>query len=62
MDVIFLKNLLSEVSCILTYNNINMKLEKWGGRGRRGGLSCDVDVDFEQLEGAFLQITGTNTP
>ena len=28
LDVIYLKNLLSEVSCVLTYNNISMNLEK----------------------------------
>ena len=28
---------------------------------RIGGLSYDIDVDFEQLEGACLQITGTDT-
>ena len=32
LDVIYLNNLLSEVSCVLTDNNISMKLEKWGGR------------------------------
>ena len=32
IDVIYLKNLLSEVSCVLTDNNICMSLEKWGGR------------------------------
>ena len=35
LDVRFLKNLLSEVSCILIDNNINMNLEKWGGRGKK---------------------------
>ena len=34
LDVIYLKNLLSEVSCVLTDNNISMNLEKWGGRGK----------------------------
>ena len=28
---------------------------------RIGGLSYDVDVDFEELEGTFLRITGTDT-
>ena len=30
---------------------------------RIGGLSCDVDVDvdFEELEGRFLQIVGRDT-
>ena len=32
LHVIFLKNLLSEVSCVLIDNNINMNLEKWGVR------------------------------
>ena len=32
-DEIYLKNLLSEVSCLLTYNNITLHLEKWGDRG-----------------------------
>ena len=31
--IIFLKNLLSEVSCVLIDNNININLETWGGRG-----------------------------
>ena len=35
LDIIFLKNLLSEVSCVLINNNINMNLEKWGGRGKK---------------------------
>ena len=35
LDVIFLKNLLFEVSCVLPDNNINMNLEKWDGRGRK---------------------------
>ena len=47
--VILLKNLLSEVSCVLIDNNINMNLEKWGGRGEKeliqipsvGHLKCD---------------------
>ena len=34
LDVIYLKNLLSEVSCVLTDNNISMNLEKWGGHGK----------------------------
>ena len=34
MDVIYLKNLLSEVSCILIDNTISMNLEKWGGSGK----------------------------
>ena len=35
LNVIFLKNLLSEVSCVLTYNNININLEKRSGRGKK---------------------------
>ena len=35
LDVIFLKKLLSEVSCVLTDNNISINLEKKGGHGRR---------------------------
>ena len=35
LEVICLKNLLSKVSFILTYNNISMNLEKWGGRGKK---------------------------
>ena len=31
--VTYLKNLLSEISCILKDNDINMYLEKWGDRG-----------------------------
>ena len=31
-DVIFLKNLLSEVSCVLINNNMNVNLEKRGDR------------------------------
>ena len=27
--------MLSEVSCVLTDNNISMNLEKWGGRGEK---------------------------
>ena len=34
LNVIYLKNLLSEVSCVLTDNNISMNFEKWGGRGK----------------------------
>ena len=34
-DEIYLKNLLSEVSCVLTDNNITLHLEKWGGRGNK---------------------------
>ena len=34
-DVNFLKNLLSEVTCVLKDNNININLEKWGGRGKK---------------------------
>ena len=34
LDVIFLKNLLSEVNYVLIDNNMNINLEKWGGRGR----------------------------
>ena len=35
LDVIFLKHLLFEVSCVLIDNNINMNLEKWGGCGKK---------------------------
>ena len=35
LDILHLKNLLSEVSCVLNYNNINMYLKKWGGRGEK---------------------------
>ena len=35
LDVIYLKNLSSKVSCALTYNNISMNLKKWGGRGKK---------------------------
>ena len=35
LDVIYLKNLLPEVNCVLTDNNISMNLEKWGGRGKK---------------------------
>ena len=28
---------------------------------RIGGLSCDVDEDFEQLDGEFSQMTGSDT-
>ena len=34
-DVIFLKIFLSEVSCVLADNNINMALEKRGGREKK---------------------------
>ena len=35
LEVIYLKNLLSEISCVLIDNNdISMNLEKWGGRGK----------------------------
>ena len=34
-DVIFLKNLLSEVSCVLIDNNMNINLEKLGGRWKK---------------------------
>ena len=34
-DVIFFKNLLSEVSCVLIENNIIMNLKKWGGCGKK---------------------------
>ena len=34
-DVIILKILLSEVSCVLTENNIYMNVEKWGGCGKK---------------------------
>ena len=35
LDVIFLMNSLSEVTCILTYNNFSINLEKWRGRGKK---------------------------
>ena len=35
LDLIYLNNLLSEVSCILKDNDSNMYLEKWGGRGKK---------------------------
>ena len=35
LDITFLKNLLSEVSCVLIDNNINMNLEKWDGLGKK---------------------------
>ena len=35
VDVIYLKNLLSEVCSVLKDNNIDMDLEKWGGRGNK---------------------------
>ena len=49
LDNIFLNNLLSEVRCVLIDNNMNMNLEKWGGRGKKelikishvGHLRCD---------------------
>ena len=50
MGVILLKIFfISKVSCDLIDNNINMNLEKWGGRGEKeliqipyvGHLKCD---------------------
>ena len=35
VDVVYLKNLLSEVCIVLKDNNIDMNLEKWGGRGNK---------------------------
>ena len=35
LHMILFRNLLSEVSCVLTDNIINMNLEKWGGRGKK---------------------------
>ena len=35
LDVIYLKNLTSEVSCVLIDNNIGMSLENFGGRGKK---------------------------
>ena len=35
LDVIYLKNLLPEVSCVVTDNDISTNLEKWGGRGKK---------------------------
>ena len=34
LNVFYLNNLLSEISCFSTDNNISMNLEKWGGRGK----------------------------
>ena len=34
-DVIFLNDLLSEVGCVLAYNNINLHLEKRGDRRKK---------------------------
>ena len=34
-DEIYLKNLLSEVSCVSIDTNITLNLEKWGGRGNK---------------------------
>ena len=34
LDIVYLKNLLSEVSCVFKDNIINIHLEKWGGRGK----------------------------
>ena len=49
VGVILLNIFLSKVSCDLIDNNINMNLEKWGGRGEKeliqipsvGHLKCD---------------------
>ena len=35
LDIMYLKNLLSEVSCVIKDNDINMHLEKCGGRGNK---------------------------
>ena len=35
LDEIYLKTFLSEVSYVLTENNISMNLEKWGDRGKK---------------------------
>ena len=35
LDVIYLKNSLSEVSCVSIDNNVSLNLEKWGGRGNK---------------------------
>ena len=34
-DAIFLKHVSSEVNCVLIDNNININLEKWGGRRKK---------------------------
>ena len=36
--MIIKKYVLSEVSCVLTDNNINMNLEQWGGRGKKESI------------------------
>ena len=33
LDIIYLNTLLSEVSCVLKNNDINMHVKKWGGCG-----------------------------
>ena len=39
-----------------------LSLSKIGYKdGRIGGLSCDVDADFEQLDGECLHIAGSDT-
>ena len=35
LDIMYLKNLLSVVSCVIKDNDINMHLEKCGGRGNK---------------------------
>ena len=35
MDIIYLKNLLSKISCVLKDNDINTYLEKWDGLGKK---------------------------
>ena len=35
MNIIYLKYLLSKFSCFVKNNDINMHLEKWGGRGKK---------------------------
>ena len=46
------EKLLSEVSCFLTYNNINMNLEKWGGRGKKEliKISSDDHLKYDRFK------------
>ena len=59
----FLKKITSK--CLFSKSEILISSESKIGYKvwRIGGLSCDVDVDvdFEQLEGSFLQITKVDT-
>ena len=43
LDIVYLKNLLSEVSCVVKDNNINTYLEKWGGRGKKELIKIPFD-------------------